>query len=318
MARAVCFLVYPDFVLFDLSGPLEAFTLARGLSGGEYRLRVASLAGGLVRSSAGLEVLTEPLGEEAIDTLLVPGAPAPLDDRGAVALAAAVAAAAARVRRCASVCTGAFILGAAGLLDGRQATTHWLGAPQLQALCPAARIEGDRIFVRDGAVWTSAGMSAGIDLALALIEDDLGAEVACNVARLMVVYHRRPGGQNQFSSLLDLDPGADRIRKVLSFARDNLAADLGVERLAAIAGLSARQFSRAFTGACGMTPARAVERLRVEAARPPVEDGRKSFDEIAREAGFGDPERMCQGFLRVLGQTPQEARRRARAQTLSR
>lgn len=318
MVRRLCFLVYPDFVLFDLSGPLEAFTLARALSGGAYELAVASLGGGLVRSSAGLEVMTLPFAGEGIDTLLVPGAPAPLDGPGVEALAGALAGAAASVRRCASICTGAFLLGRAGLLDGRQATTHWLGVPQLQAQFPAARIEGDRIFVRDGMIWTSAGMSAGIDMALALIEEDLGAEVARTVARLMVVYHRRPGGQNQFSALLDLDPASERIRRVLTHARDHLAEDLGVERLAEVAGLSVRQFSRVFAAACGMTPARAVERLRVEAARPRIEDGRDSFEAIARHHGFGDADRLCQAFLRVLGQTPQEARRRARDQTFSR
>lgn len=316
MTRHLCFLVYADFVLFDLSGPLEAFNLARALTGGAYRLTVASLAGGLVRSSSGLEVMTVPFTDEAVDTLLVPGAPAPLDGPEVGALAAALGPA--RVRRCASICTGAFLLGRAGLLDGRQATTHWLGVPQLQAQFPAARVEGDRIFVRDGAIWTSAGMSAGIDMALALIEDDLGADVARTVARLMVVYHRRPGGQNQFSALLDLDPASERIRRVLTHARDHLAEDLGVERLAAIAGLSVRQFSRVFAAACGMTPARAIERLRVEAARPRVEDGRDSFEAIARHHGFGDTDRLCQAFLRVLGQTPQEARRRARLQALSR
>lgn len=316
MTRHLCFLIYADFVLFDLSGPLEAFNLARALSGGAYRLTVASLGGGLVRSSSGLEVMTVPFTDEAVDTLLVPGAPAPLDGPEVAGLAAALAAA--RVRRCASICTGAFLLGRAGLLDGRQATTHWLGVPQLQAQYPAACVEGDRIFVRDGAIWTSAGMSAGIDMALALIEDDLGAEVARTVARLMVVYHRRPGGQNQFSALLELDPASERIRRVLTHARDHLAEDLGVERLAEIAGLSVRQFSRVFAAACGMTPARAIERLRVEAACPRVEDGRDSLEIIARQHGFGDADRLCQAFLRVRGQTPQEARRRARLQALSR
>jgi len=201
------------------------------------------------------------------------------------------------------------VLGASGLLDGRSATTHWYYAPKLQALHPALRVDGDRIYTRDGNVWTSAGMSAGIDMTLALIEEDHGKERAQAVARMLVVYYRRPGGQYQFSSLLDFDPGSDRIRKTLSFARENLRNDLSVERLAEVAHLSVRQFGRAFSSATGMTPAKAIERLRVEAARPMVEDGRQTFDEIARLVGFIDPDRMHQSFLRTLGHTPQEIRR---------
>lgn len=319
MKRKIRFLVYPGFVMFDLSGPLEAFNVAGMLSGGAYGLEVVSLAGGPVASSSGIAVMTTVLDDSPCDTLVVPGAIAPLDGEETPAVVAAVRRAAADARRAASVCTGAFLFGAAGLLDGRSATTHWFGAPQLQALCPAARIDGDRIYIRDGKIWTSAGMSSGIDLALALIEEDLGADVARNAARMMVVYYRRPGGQNQYSSLLDLDPGSDRLRRALGYARDNLTAELSVDRLAEVAGLSTRQFARAFGAATGLTPARAVERLRVEAARPAVEDGRRTFDEIARETGFGDPDRMCQGFIRNLGRTPQDLRRDARrTQTLSR
>ncbi|MCF4165491.1 GlxA family transcriptional regulator [Zavarzinia compransoris] len=319
MTRAIRFLVYPGFVLFDLSGPLEVFNVAAMLSGGAYGLSVISIGGGPVVSSSGIAVVTEAPAAAPCDTLIVPGSPAPLADESADDVAALLAAMAPDARRVASVCTGAFLLGAARLLDGRRATTHWFAAPHLQARHPTARIDADRIFVQDGAVWTSAGMSSGIDMALALVEEDLGADLAQQVARMLVVYCRRPGGQTQFSSLLDLDPGSDRIRRTLSFARENLSAELPVDRLAEVAGLSTRQFARAFGAATGLTPARAIERLRIEAARPLVEDGRRTFDEIARETGFGDPERMCQGFVRTLGRTPQDLRRDARrAQTFSR
>lgn len=212
-------------------------------------------------------------------------------------------------RRTASVCTGAFLLAASGLLDGRRATTHWRYAPKLKALYPAVRVDGDRIFLNDTGDWTSAGMTAGIDMMLALIEEDLRKEIARAVARMLVVYYRRPGGQYQYSSLLDLDPESDRIREALSFAREHLSDRLSVERLAEVADLSVRQFSREFVASTGMTPAKAIERLRVEIARPRIEDGRETLDAIAQTLGFADPERMCQSFIRVMGHTPQELRR---------
>jgi transcriptional regulator GlxA family with amidase domain len=196
---------------------------------------------------------------------------------------------------------GAFLLAARGLLDGRRATTHWRFAPKLQTIYPAIRVDGDRIFLNEARVWTSAGMTAGIDMVLALIEEDLGRDISRAVARMLVMYYRRPGGQLQYSSLLDLDPGSDRIRNVLSFAREHLSEPLSVERLAEAAYLSVRQFSRAFIAATGVTPAKAIERLRVEAARPRVEDGRETLETIAQRVGFADPERMRQSFVPSLG-----------------
>lgn len=313
MSRHVRFLIYPGFVLLDLGGPLDAFSFANRLCGDCYRLSVASLTGGPVPSSSGLEVNTERLPEAGADrladTLIVVGAPEPPQAPWVDDLAAAIATAAPHTRRIASVCTGAFLLAASGVLDGRLATTHWFYAPELQQRYPALRVDGDRIYTRNGGVWTSAGMTAGIDMTLALIEEDLGKDAARSLSRMLVVYYRRPGGQYQFSSLLDFDPGSDRIRRTLSFARENLGSDLSVERLADAARLSVRQFGRAFTASTGLTPAKAVERMRVEAARPMVEDGRQSFEEIARLVGFIDPDRMCQSFVRTLGHTPQELRR---------
>jgi transcriptional regulator GlxA family with amidase domain len=215
-------------------------------------------------------------------------------------------------RRTASVCTGAFLLGDAGLLDGRRVTTHWIHARALQRQFPQARVEEDRIYIIDGALWTSAGMSAGVDLALGMIEKDFGAELARAVAQKLVVHHRRAGGQSQHSALLELDPKSDRIQTALAYARRNLRAPLTVDELAAAAHLSPRQFSRAFRTETGQSPAKAVEHLRVEAARVMVEQSRHTIDEIAAETGFADPERMRRAFLRSYGQPPQVLRRTAR------
>ncbi|EIL90304.1 AraC family transcriptional regulator [Rhodanobacter fulvus Jip2] len=318
MTRDVGFLVYPGFVLLDLSGPLEAFTHASSMSRPAYRLTVASLEGGMVPSASKLEVATVPLQSLTLDTFIIVGSPEPPRGEWVAPLTVAIREMAARSRRTACVCTGAFLLAASGLLDGRAATTHWSFAPQLQERYPALRVDGDRMWTEQDGIWTSAGMSAGIDMSLAMIERDLGKEAALEVARMLVVYYRRSGGQYQFSSLLDLDPGSDRIRRALHFAREHMHEDLCVERLAEVANLSVRQFGRVFASATGMTPARAVDRLRVEVARPLVEDGRQTFDRIARLTGLGDADHMCQSFLRIVGRTPQELRRSARLDRPSR
>ncbi|MCC2654948.1 MAG: AraC family transcriptional regulator [Panacagrimonas sp.] len=309
--RSVAFLVTPAFVLLDMSGALEAFHLAHRLRPDSYRLRVMSLDGGPIESTAGVAVATERATQESFDTLFVIGGERSLygvpSDQIAYLRAVAPG-----VRRVASVCVGAYILAAAGLLDDRRATTHWMWAKEMQDRYPQVRVDGDRIFTCDEGIWTSAGVTAGIDLALALIEDDLGKDVARSVARLMVVYHRRAGGQMQFSSLLKLDPDSDRIRRVLSYVREHLDDPLPVEKLAEIAHLSVRQFGRAFSQATGTTPAKVVERLRVEAARPRIQDGREPLESIARSVGFSDADRMRLSFRRVFGQTPQTLRRDAR------
>jgi transcriptional regulator GlxA family with amidase domain len=306
--RHIAFFVYPGFVLLDVSGPLEAFATAEQVVPGSYRFSILSTEGGAVRSSAGVSLLSENAHVRAIDTLIVAGDVGLAERQIGREKIDFIRAAAAKARRTVSVCMGAFIFAASGLLDGRKATTHWLFAPRMQEMYPSVRVEGDRIFLNDHGIWTSAGMTAGIDVALALIEDDLGATVARKVARMMVVYYRRPGGQMQYSSLLDLDPGSDRIRRVLSFAREHLARPLTVDELADVAHLSVRQFSRAFAAATGMTPAKAVERLRVEAARPLVEESDEPFEIIARAVGFVDEDRMRESFVRALGQSPRAVR----------
>lgn len=212
-----------------------------------------------------------------------------------------------------SVCTGAYLLAEAGLLDGRRATTHWGQSERFARRFPQVRLEADRIFVRDGEVWTSAGITAGIDLALALIEDDLGVEVARRTAQELVVHHRRPGGQSQFSALLDMGGVNGRFADLMDWVRERLAERLNVERLADRAAMSPRHFARAFAAETGLTPAKAVERLRLEAARLRVETTHEPIDRVAEAAGFGDPERMRRAFLRAFGQPPQALRRAARA-----
>lgn len=277
-----------------------------------------SLEGGSVESSTRLKVETKRVSKRGIDTLVVVGDFALANRIAPPESIEFIRAASARARRTASVCMGAFLLAACGVLDGRRVTTHWRYAAQLQTLYPCVRVDGDRIFLSESGVWTSAGMTAGIDMVLAMIEEDLGQEVARAVARTLVVYYRRPGGQMQHSSLLELDAQPDRIRAALNFARAHLADPLSVESLSQAAHLSVRQFGRVFLAATGMTPAKAIERLRVEAARPRVEDGRENLHAIARATGFLDPERMRQSFIRILGHTPQSLRRLARSRSLPR
>ena len=274
-----------------------------------YRVAVVSEDGRPARSSLGPRIETEAMAAHP-DTLLVVGEVRPQ----ALSQTARgwIAAAGAESRRVAGVCTGAFALAEAGLLDGRSATTHWAHARRLQQLHPDVRVNEDRIFIADGPIWTSAGMTAGIDMTLALVEDDLGVEVARSVARRLVVYHRRPGGQSQFSTLLELEPRSDRIRRALIHAREHLRNPLTVDELADAASLSPRQFSRLFRDETGQSPAKAVERLRIETARTLLEEGRLSMDEVAREAGFADRDRMRRAFLRAYGQPPQSLRRSLR------
>jgi len=274
-----------------------------------YEMHVVSVAGGRVVNSFGMAAETERAEDVALDTLLV-GAP-PDTRPPSTALLDFLKQAPDRYRRIASICVGAFILGEAGLLDGRRATTHWMFAQELQARYPNARVEVDRIFIGDGQIWTSAGMTAGIDLALSLVERDLGPAKAREAARVMVVHHRRAGGQSQHSALLEMDAKSDRVQDALSYAHRHLAEELSVDQLAAVARLSPLQFSRVFRKETGLSPAKAIENLRLEAARLMLEQGRLPVEAIARETGFGDRERMRRSFLRSFGQTPQAIRNTA-------
>lgn len=312
--REIGFLIHPNFQLLDLSGPLAAFEVAGRFANEPYRIHTMSCHGGVIASSSGLAVITEPIRQAQFDTFIVVGGNGCLEPEAVTELAEVTQVCAAKSRRVASVCTGAFVLAKAGLLNGLHATTHWQHANLLQRLFPKIKVHGDRIFTRDGDVWTSAGVCAGIDLALALIEDDHGLDIARATARNLVVYHRRTGGQSQFSSLLELDAASDRIRAALSFAREHLHEKLPVERLAEVACLSSRQFGRALFAETGETPAKVVERLRAEVARQKVESSADPIELIATQVGFVDPERMRRAFIRLFRQTPQEVRRNARVE----
>ncbi len=304
------YVVFPGFQLMGFAA-VTAFEIAN-LTLGEpaYAIELLSEAGGEIKASAGFGVLTKAFDDAVYDTVMF-GAGTVIEPV-TPGLAAFARHALEVSRRVAAPCTGAFILAESGLLDGRRATTHWVFARQLRERFPEVKVEEDRIFIVDGSVWTSAGMTASIDLALAMIEKDHGEDVARQVARKLVVYHRRTGGQSQFSALLELDPKSDRIQKSVNYAKANLRNVLSVDELADAAGLSARQFSRAFRSETGQSPAKAVEHLRVEAARLLMEQGRHSMDVIAEQTGFADSDRMRRAFLRTLGQPPQTIRRNAR------
>jgi len=313
MTRKIGFVVFPQFQILDLTGPLAAFEMpGRSITPDPYDLQVLSELGGPVKSSSGLVVSTKKIGPGGFDTLIAVGGLGAFRAASSPGLKAFVRRAAKSCRRVTSVCSGTFILAAAGLLDGLRATTHWQAAAFLQRKYPEIRVESDRIFVKEGSIWTSAGVTAGIDLSLALIEEDLGPEVAKAVARQLVVYYRRPGGQSQFSALLELESTSDRVQRALSFARTHLCEVMPVEQLAKAAGLSPRQFGRIFLAETGQTPAKAVERLRTEAAKARIEQSDESIEGIAQAVGFVDPERMRRAFVRTFGHPPQALRRIAR------
>src|SRR3981189_2565248 len=308
--QRIGFIVLPGFQMLSVSALSVCGPANWEMGQPVYDFHLLSETGGSIRSSIGISVATEPFDDTNFDTLMVGGsAVAGALTPGVIKF---LRQGLGRSSRVASTCTGAFVLAEAGLLDGRRATTHWHRARDLQARFPKVKVEEDRIFITDGPVWTSAGMTAGIDLALAMIEQDLGADVARAVARKLVVYHRRAGGQSQFSALLELEPKSDRIQSALAYAKRNLDKPLTVGQLAEAAHLSPRQFSRAFRAETGQSPAKAVENLRIEAARLMLDQTRHSIDIIARQTGFADRDRMRRAFLRAFGQPPQVIRRNAR------
>jgi transcriptional regulator GlxA family with amidase domain len=307
-------LLFPDFQLLDAAGPISAFEVAGRLSGSPVTIRVLAEKPGEVRSSSGVALMARGLrAAGALRTLIVAGGEGVRAAAASPRLLAFVRSAARRGVRVASVCSGAYVLAETGLLDGRRATTHWRHTRHFCATYPKVRLEPDQIYVRDGGIWSSAGISAGIDLALAMVVEDYGEEIAQATARQLVLYHRRSGGQSQFSALLELKPPSGRFATLLAWAREHLDRPLTVDRLAEQAGMSARHFSRAFIAETGTTPAKAVERLRIEEARARVQSSSESIEGVARRTGFGDPERMRRAFIRSFGQPPQAMRRAARA-----
>ena len=307
-------LIFPDFQLLDAAGPISAFEIAARFSGRAPVIKAIALQPGPVRSSSGVEMLArsaKPLA--AITTLVVSGGNGVRGVWRCPKTLAFVRGMAKRGIRIASVCSGAYILAEAGLLDGKRATTHWQRTQHFVATYPRVKLEPDQIFVRDGDIWTSAGITAGIDLALAMIAEDHGEEIAQKTARQLVLYHRRSGGQSQFSSLLELKAPTGRFAPLLAWARENLDAPLTVEDMAERAGMSARHFSRAFIAETGTTPSKAVERLRIEVAKQRVQSSSEAIERVAETTGFRDPERMRRAFIRAFGQPPQSLRRAARA-----
>jgi transcriptional regulator GlxA family with amidase domain len=324
MSRRVVIIAFDGFQTLDVVGPLDVFAGAREAQvrrrsrDSGYVPAVAGEGAGPLRSTSGLRIApdlslarTAAPGAPPIDTLVVAGGAGARRAAGDPALVRLVARAASRARRVTSVCTGAFVLAAAGLLDGRRVTTHWAHCDALAAAYPAVRVERSPIFVRDGALWTSAGVTAGIDLALALVEEDLGREVALLVARQLVVFVRRAGGQSQFSAQLAAQTAARApLRDLQAWIVDHPDAPLDVPALAGRVGMSLRHFCRVFRSEVGVPPAAWVERVRVETARRALETTPASVEEVAASAGFGTPESLRRAFARQVGLSPREYRAR--------
>ena len=305
--KTIVIVVYAGAQLLDITGPASVFAEASGIAGNaSYQVSLVSSEGGVVKTHGGLGLETRPFSDmthEAIDTLILPGAHEPsvralLQDEG---MAAWVRVTADRADRLASICSGAFALAAWGLLDGRRATTHWEAAAELKHRFPAISVEEQALFVEDGKVWTSAGVSTGIDMTLALVERDLGREVATKVARRMVLQMRRPGHQSQFSSLLDAQGG--EYATLVSWIGDHLSSDLSAEALAERAGQAPRTFHRRFKAQTGVTPANFVERLRLDRARALIEAG-VAPTRVVASAGFGSLDQMGRAFRRAFGLSP--------------
>jgi len=315
--RAVELLAFPLVQLLDVTGPFQVFASANDLvleAGGRppYDVQVVARSAVQVTASAGLKLSSAPLPLAAapLDTLMVAGGQGVEAAAVDPAIIEWLQARARQARRVASVCTGAFLLAASGLLDGRRATTHWAYCAELARRFPKVRVESDPIFVHDGPVWSSAGVTAGIDLALALVEQDLGRSLALAVARYLVVFMKRPGGQAQFSTALSLQAANDEFGALHEWINDHLADDLPLPVLADRARMSERSFSRHYAQATGLTPARAIERLRVEAARRLLSESSLPVKRISQRCGFGSEETMRRSFLRLLAVTPQDYRSR--------
>jgi transcriptional regulator GlxA family with amidase domain len=308
----IVIVAFPCGQILDVSGPMEVFsTASRFLPIPPYRTQVVSAQGGAVLSTSGMEFLTTAIADVVgpIDTLVVAGGRDIHEASADEHLVRHIGRLAADSRRVTSVCSGAFLLAAAGLLDGRRATTHWADCALLAGDYPLVTVEPDAIYVHDDDVWTSAGVTAGIDLALALVADDHGPRAAGEVARQLVVYLRRSGGQAQFSAVLAAQSSDhEPVRDVLTWLTDNLTADLSIPALALHAHLSDRQFSRVFKAEVGVTPAEHVEAVRMESACRLLETTSKSMEQIAADCGFGVPETMNRAFRRRLNTTPGEHR----------
>jgi transcriptional regulator GlxA family with amidase domain len=315
--RRVVILAFDDVQSLDVTGPTEVFSQAGQIAREPYRIELVAPTAEPIRTNSGLTLVPHRAAAAVrgpIDTLIVAGGSGVVRACEDERLVRWVARAAGRARRVASVCTGAFMLAEAGVLDGRRAATHWAGCDELAERYPAIDVDHEAIFVRDGDVWTSAGVTAGMDLALALVEEDLGRAVALEAARWLVVFVRRPGGQSQFSSHLSVQ-AAERepLRELQEWVSTHLDADLSVAALAERACMSPRNFARAFAREVGMTPAAYVEALRTDQARLRLESTGQKIEAVARDCGFGTVETMRRSFHRRLGVGPADYRRRFRS-----
>lgn len=313
MTHTLVFVVFPGFQLLDVAGPIAAFEMANKMVPLSYELTLASQTGGALKSSSSAILLTVPFTQVFnTDTVIAVGGEGVIEATANKDLLAFIRRLSQKSRRVASVCSGAYLLASAGLLKGKKVTTHWQRSADFHHRFPDVSLDEDRIYVNDGHIWTSAGISAGIDLSLALITDDLGEDVARQVARQLVVYYRRPGGQSQYSALLEMGMGDGRFVSLLDYIRNNLDKQLTVDELANQACMSPRHFARCFTTEIGTTPARAVERLRVEAASAALESGNGSIQAVAHQCGFIDIERMRRAFIRLKGIPPSAIKRHFR------
>ncbi|NYH26534.1 GlxA family transcriptional regulator [Paraburkholderia bryophila] len=315
--RSINILAFPDVQLLDVSGPLQVFASANELARGRglapcYEPRVIAAQAGTVVSSAGLGLVAHalPSARTPSDTFIVAGGRGVHAASCDAVLTRWVRQHAAVSRRVASVCTGAFLLAAAGLLDERRVVTHWAHCNELVQQYPALRVEPDRIFIQDGTVWTSAGVTAGIDLALALVEEDLGRSMALDVARELVVFLKRPGGQSQFSTALSLQQDDDQFGELHAWIVEHLTVDLSVAVLADRVGMSERSFMRHYRARTGKTPARAIEQIRTEAALGLLVDTSLPIKRIAARCGFGSEETLRRSLMRTIAVTPQAYRER--------
>lgn len=322
-ARLVTMIAYEGAEVLDITGPLDVFALANDIQGQSgtaepmYRIEIAAKTeNGIIVTSSGIRLLADKAWVDCCgtDTLLLPGGPAA--EQAPEELVDWLRQAAPAVRRVGSICTGAFILARAGLLDGRRATTHWSRAGELRRSYPSIEVDEDAIHAKDGSIYTSAGITAGIDLALALVEEDHGTRLALNVARLMVLYFKRPGGQSQFStSLLTQFREGGSLAPTLQWIKENYRRDLDNESLAAHAATSLRNFARVFKREVGTTPARFIEQIRLEAAVKLLEETSQPVEAIARECGFQSGEHLRLTIARRFGITPGQYRARFRSET---
>jgi transcriptional regulator GlxA family with amidase domain len=309
--RVSC-LLFDGFVLLDMAGPITSFETAAQCGVPGYSIEILASADGDVTSSCGVTVGGVDFRRtRGCDILQIPGGVGIQDMQRSAHLLPFIRKVAKSGSRVASVCSGAFLLAESGILAGKTAATHWREAAELARRYPSINVDADSLFVRDGKIWTSAGISSGIDLALAMIQQDYGFSVARSVAQILVVAVNRPGGQSQHSALLELVRADNRFNEILIWARSHLSEPLDVERLAERAALSVRQFTRAFTASIGMAPAKAIEHLRLESARTAIEAGARSLDQVARDSGFGNADRMRRAFVRTFGLPPQAIRHQA-------